>query len=91
MLFLLFKKKSTLSPNSGGGTDHGWSGTSFALGGGIKGGRILGQYPNDFTVHNPLNVGKLGQEYIEVLVLILVLMLLSNTPPQFPYEQEGVG
>ncbi len=45
-----------MRPNSGGGTDHGWSGTTFALGGSIKGGRIMGQYPDDLT--GPLNLGK---------------------------------
>ena len=38
-------------PNSNGnaGTDHGWAGHYFAIGGGLKGGKILGKYPNSIT------------------------------------------
>ena len=34
----------TFSPNASG-TDHGWGGNHFILGGGIPGGRIFGTYP----------------------------------------------
>jgi len=34
----------TLSPN-GTGTDHGWGGVHFAMGGAVNGGRIYGRYP----------------------------------------------
>ena len=50
--------KRTLSPNSGKGTDHGWSGSSFILGGQVKGGRILGEYPTDLSSGSPLNIGR---------------------------------
>merc|ERR1712194_562211 len=39
----------TLSSN-GRGTDHGWSGNYFVLGGAINGGRFFGKYPD--TLHN---------------------------------------
>jgi len=46
----------TLDPNSGpqgdgtgAGSDHGWGGHNFILGGALKGKQILGEYPNDFT------------------------------------------
>lgn len=48
----------TLTPNSGKGTDHGWSGSSFIIGGQVKGGKILGQYPTDLSSSSPLNVGR---------------------------------
>ena len=34
----------TLSPN-GSGTDHGWGGVQFIMGGAVNGGRIYGQHP----------------------------------------------
>ena len=48
----------TLSANSGGGTDHGWSGNAMIFGGSIEGKRILGQYPDDLTSNSPLDIGK---------------------------------
>lgn len=48
----------TLTPNSRGGSDHGWGGHSFMLGGAVKGGRILGEYPNDLTDSGHLNLGR---------------------------------
>ena len=45
----------TLSPNSNQGSDHGWGGNYMAMGGKIKGGRVLGKYPDDFTFHSRLN------------------------------------
>lgn len=42
----------TLTSN-GGGTDHGWGGNTFILGGSVKGGRILGEYPADLTRNSP--------------------------------------
>ena len=48
-----------MSANSGGGTDHGWSGVSMMLGGSLDGGRILGEYPDDLTSDSPLDIGKL--------------------------------
>lgn len=51
----------TLDPNSGPnndgtekGADHAWGGNHFVIGGGLNGGRVLGQYPMDFTEAGPL-------------------------------------
>lgn len=48
----------TLTPNSRGGSDHGWGGNSFVLGGAVKGGRIFGEYPSDLTDGGYLNLGR---------------------------------
>jgi len=48
----------TLSPNSGGGTDHGWGQHIFALGGSLKGGRVLGDYPDDFSEKSPIALSR---------------------------------
>jgi uncharacterized protein (DUF1501 family) len=48
----------TLTPNSGGGSDHAWGGNYAIIGGDVKGGRVLGQYPTDLTEKGPLNVGR---------------------------------
>jgi uncharacterized protein (DUF1501 family) len=48
----------TLTPNSGGGSDHAWGGHYALMGGDVKGGKILGQYPTDLTEKGPLNVGR---------------------------------
>lgn len=44
----------TLTKNGAGGSDHGWGGHYFVLGGGVRGGHILGQYPSDITPGGPL-------------------------------------
>jgi uncharacterized protein (DUF1501 family) len=38
----------TLDPNTGAGTDHGWGGVHFMMGGSVKGGHVLGLYPDEF-------------------------------------------
>lgn len=48
----------TLTPNSGGGSDHGWAGNSFIAGGSVRGGRFFGSYPDSFNEDGPLNVGR---------------------------------
>lgn len=35
----------TVRPNGTGGTDHGHAGAMFALGGGVRGGQVLGRWP----------------------------------------------
>lgn len=35
--------------NTGNGTDHAWGGNYFAASGKMKGGQILGEYPDDLT------------------------------------------
>jgi len=48
----------TISPNSGGGTDHAWGGNYFLFGGEMKGGAIYGQYPESFGENDPTNDGR---------------------------------
>uniref|UniRef100_A0A7S4JX61 DUF1501 domain-containing protein n=1 Tax=Odontella aurita TaxID=265563 RepID=A0A7S4JX61_9STRA len=48
----------TLTPNSGKGTDHAWGGNYFMLGGGLRGGNILGTFPHDITPSGPYNIGR---------------------------------
>jgi uncharacterized protein (DUF1501 family) len=48
----------TLTANSGNGTDHGWGGNYFVMGGAVNGSRILGEYPNDITDDGPISVGR---------------------------------
>jgi len=38
----------TLSPNSGGGSDHGWGGNYWIAGGAVQGGKIMGTYPEKY-------------------------------------------
>jgi uncharacterized protein (DUF1501 family) len=47
----------TLTSN-GYGTDHGWGGNSFMVGGAVKGEQIHGQYPSDLTDNAELNIGR---------------------------------
>ncbi len=47
----------TLSSN-GQGSDHAWGGNQFILGGGVQGGRIYGEYPDDISLGNPLDVDR---------------------------------
>mmetsp|Transcript_15372 Transcript_15372/g.23177 ORF Transcript_15372/g.23177 Transcript_15372/m.23177 type:complete len:343 (+) Transcript_15372:2-1030(+) len=48
----------TLTGNSNEGTDHGWSGNNFIIGGNINGGKTFGTFPTDLTINSPLNVGR---------------------------------
>jgi uncharacterized protein (DUF1501 family) len=36
----------TAQPNTNNGSDHGWGGHHFVIGGSVKGGEIYGRYPN---------------------------------------------
>lgn len=47
----------TLSSN-GRGSDHGWAGHQFVLGGKQNGGRLYGRYPEDLSFGNPLDTGR---------------------------------
>lgn len=48
----------TLVPNSGDGTDHAWGGNYMMFGGSVKGGKIVGDYPDDLTDEGPLGIGR---------------------------------
>ncbi len=47
----------TLTSN-GDGTDHGWGGNHFVLGGGLNGGRLYGEYPENIGLGNDLDTGR---------------------------------
>jgi uncharacterized protein (DUF1501 family)/uncharacterized protein (DUF1800 family) len=47
----------TLTSN-GGGTDHAWGGNYFVAGGKVKGGRVLGAYPDTLNSDGDLNIGR---------------------------------
>lgn len=47
----------TLASN-GKGTDHAWGGNHFVAGGKVKGGQILGKYPNTLTDEFELSLGR---------------------------------
>lgn len=46
-----------MNPNGNMGTDHGWSGNYFMIGGGLKGGRILGEFPSSLLPNGPQRSG----------------------------------
>lgn len=48
----------TVTPNSSGGSDHGWGGNYFVMGGQIKGGRVLGKHPMNYNSNNPHITGR---------------------------------
>jgi len=47
----------TLTSN-GLGTDHAWGGNHFAMGGSVRGGQILGTFPDDLRENAALNIGR---------------------------------
>ena len=48
----------TITPNDNAGSDHAWGGHYFMMGGGVKGGRIRGKYPDDISLAGPLNIDR---------------------------------
>merc|ERR1719416_145840 len=48
----------TLNPNGGDGTDHAWGGNYMMIGGSVKGGQIVGEYPEDITDEGPWTLGR---------------------------------
>ena len=48
----------TLTPNSSGGTDHGWGGNTFIFGGEIAGGRVLGHHPDNYSLNDEHMTGR---------------------------------
>ena len=57
LLFTASDFGRTLSSN-GKGSDHGWGGNQFILGGGHKGGRLYGKYPENLELGNDLDTGR---------------------------------
>ena len=49
----------TLQPNTTGGTDHAWGNHHFIIGGGIRGGRVLGSMP-DMELNSALDFNGVG-------------------------------
>ena len=47
----------TLTSN-GQGTDHGWGGHNWLMGGAINGGRIVGRYPDSLAADHELDAGR---------------------------------
>ncbi len=47
----------TLAGN-GQGSDHGWGGNQFVMGGAVGGGEVYGQYPTSLAIDSPLDVGR---------------------------------
>jgi len=47
----------TLTSN-GVGSDHAWGGNTFIAGGSVRGGQILGDYPDDLTEYGSRNIGR---------------------------------
>ena len=47
----------TLTSN-GKGTDHGWGGHTFLMGGQVRGGVIHGEYPRSLGTDHELNAGR---------------------------------
>ena len=48
----------TLGPNTGRGSDHAWGGNYIMMGGDVKGGQIVGQYPENLTDDGELSLGR---------------------------------
>ncbi len=46
--------------SNGQGTDHGWAGNTFILGGSIEGGKIFGKYPSSLLESGDVNLGNGG-------------------------------
>jgi uncharacterized protein (DUF1501 family) len=57
LLFTASDFGRTISSN-GKGSDHGWGGNQFILGGGHHGGRLVGDYPEDLSLGNCLDTGR---------------------------------
>lgn len=56
-VFTISEFARTLTTN-GAGTDHGWGGNYFLVGGGVNGGQMLGQYPDKLTEDGSAHIGR---------------------------------
>jgi uncharacterized protein (DUF1501 family) len=48
----------TFDPNGGAGTDHGWAGQHFVLGGAVNGGKVYNKFPESLSRGNPADAGR---------------------------------
>eukprot|EP00804_Cyclotella_cryptica_P019763 CCRYP_009664-RA/>CCRYP_009664-RA protein AED:0.11 eAED:0.11 QI:135/1/0.94/1/1/1/17/0/2177 len=48
----------TTTPNTSGGTDHGWGGHHIVMGGNLNGGKILGHHPDTYNSKWMYNTGR---------------------------------
>eukprot|EP00804_Cyclotella_cryptica_P019739 CCRYP_009662-RC/>CCRYP_009662-RC protein AED:0.09 eAED:0.09 QI:0/0.95/0.95/1/0.95/0.95/22/166/2740 len=48
----------TTTPNTSGGTDHGWGGHHIVMGGNLNGGKILGHHPDNYNSKWMYNTGR---------------------------------
>lgn len=48
----------TLTANGRDGSDHAWGGHYMMIGGGVRGGRVVGEYPKDLTEASPQSIGR---------------------------------
>mmetsp|Transcript_84204 Transcript_84204/g.168087 ORF Transcript_84204/g.168087 Transcript_84204/m.168087 type:complete len:120 (-) Transcript_84204:508-867(-) len=62
----------TLGSN-GAGTDHAWAGNYMLLGGDVKGGQMLGEFPTNLDADSEVNIGRNGR-------------LLPTTPWEAPWQ-----
>ena len=57
----------TLTSN-GNGTDHGWGGHGFVMGGAVQGGQVVGNIPDYASVDNPDDAGDAGGQFAGRLI-----------------------
>ena len=57
VIYVTSEFSRTILPNHNEGSDHAWAQHMMLMGGQVKGGDILGQYPNDITPSSPLDDG----------------------------------
>merc|ERR1712129_107299 len=80
----------TLTPNAGGGTDHGWGGNHFIIGGAIKGGQIFNEYLSSFEQEDNENLvdsrGRVKPKFPweSVLAPVAEWMGVANASEIFP-------
>jgi uncharacterized protein (DUF1501 family) len=64
VIYITSEFARTITPNSNDGSDHAWGQNTIMLGGAVKGGRVLGKYPNDISPDSPLDDGSRRGRFI---------------------------